>query len=152
MGFGHFLSLLMMPVDKALLMALVERWSPITHTFHLPMGEIGVPPIDLFMMTKHFMGGTPPPSSEDFDPALVARCIGPQPVVYYKGTKGVFLSWFKKDYIWATNASTLEEKEFSIRAFLLYMLTHSIFYGKSDKVYFYLLLALEDLNLVATWS
>lgn len=74
-GFWPFLSLLMFLADKALLMALMKRWSPITQTFHLPMGEIGVPPIELFMMTGFSMGGTPPPSSEDFDPASVAHCI-----------------------------------------------------------------------------
>lgn len=77
MGFGRFLSLPILSADKVLLMALVERWSPITQTFHLLMGEIGVPPIDFFMMTGFSMDDTPPPSSEDFDAKLVARCIGP---------------------------------------------------------------------------
>lgn len=77
MGFSHFLTLPMVPTDKALLMALVERWSPITQTFHLPIREIGVPPINFFMMTGLSMDGTPPPSSKDFNVDLVARCIGP---------------------------------------------------------------------------
>lgn len=46
-------------------------------------------PDRLFMMMGLSMGGTPPLSSEDFDPTLVARWIGPQPMTYYKGTKGV---------------------------------------------------------------
>lgn len=87
MGFGHFLSLPVLQVDRALLMALVERWSPVTYTFHLPMGEIEMPPIDFFMMSGFSMDGTPTPSSDDFNPTLVAWCIGPQPVAYYKGTK-----------------------------------------------------------------
>lgn len=99
LGFGCFLTLLMLPADKALLMALAERWSPITQTFHLSVGEIGVPPINFFMMIELSVASTPPPNLEDFDRALVARCIGTQNVVYYKGTKGVLLSWFKKDYI-----------------------------------------------------
>lgn len=77
MGFGRFLTLPMVPADKALLMALVERWFPITRTFYLLVGEIGVPSIDFYMMTGLSMGGTPPSSSEDFDLALVAPCIGP---------------------------------------------------------------------------
>lgn len=61
MGFEPFLSIPLLKVDKALLMALAERWSPITHTFHLPMGEIGLPSVDFYMMTHLPMGGYPPP-------------------------------------------------------------------------------------------
>lgn len=127
MGFGRFLTLLMVPADKALLMALVERWSPITPTFHLPVGEIRVPLINLFMTIRLDIDGKPPPSSEEFNAELVAHCIRPQLVVYYKGTKGVLPSWFKNDYIWATNESSDMEKAYSTQAFLLYILTCSIF-------------------------
>lgn len=134
MGFGCFLTLPMVPADKALLMAFAERWSPITWTFHLLIAEIRMTPMNFFMMTGLSMGGTPPPSLEDFDPALVAHCIGPQLVVYYKGTKGVLPSWFEEEYVWATDASSEVEQAQSTWAFLLYMLTQLIFCGKSDKV------------------
>lgn len=114
--------------------------------------EIGVPSIDFYMMIRLSMDGTPPPNLEDFNAKLKARCIGPQPVVYYKGTKGVPPSWFENGKVWATDASMPTKKAISTRAFLLYMLTHSIFCGKSDRVYFYLLSTLEDLDLVATQS
>lgn len=152
MGFGRFLTLPVVQADNALSMALAERWSPITWTFHLPVGEIGVPLINLFMMTGLSMNGTPPPCSKDFDANLVARCIGPHPMAYFKGNKGVLPSWFETDYIWATNASMPAKKAFSTRAFLLYMLTRLIFYEKSDMIYFYLLSALEELDLVAMRS
>lgn len=80
-------------------MALVERWSPITQSFHLPAREIGVPPINMFIMTGLSIDGTPPPSSEEFNAKLVAHYIGPYLVVYYKGTKGVLPLWFENDYI-----------------------------------------------------
>lgn len=86
MGFGCFLTLPMVLAYNALLMTFVERWSPITRTFHLPAREIGMTPVDFFMMMGLSMGGTAPPSSDDFDPVLVAHCIRPQPMVYYKGT------------------------------------------------------------------
>lgn len=94
-----------------------------------------MPLIDFDIMSGLSMDGTPPPSSEDFDADLVAHCIRPQHVVYYKGTKDVLPSWFEKDYVWATNDSTPTKKAYSTRAFLLYMLTRSIFLRKSDKVY-----------------
>lgn len=116
------------------------------------MGEIGLPPIDFFMMMGLSMDGMPPPSSDNFDLVLVPQCIGPQPMAYYKGTKGVLPSWFENDYVWATNQSSPEEIAFPTHAFLVYMLAHAIFCGKRDKVYFYLLPAFKDLNLMATWS
>lgn len=114
------------------------------------MGEIGLPPIDFFIMTSLSMDSMPPLSSDDFDLELVAWCIGRQPIEYYKGTKGVLPSWFKKKYVWDTNQSSLAEIDFSTHTFLIYMLTRSIFCGKSDRVYFHLLLDLEDLDLVGT--
>lgn len=50
----------LLKADKALLMALVERWSPISCTFHLPLGEIGLNPTDFYMMTRLLMRGDPP--------------------------------------------------------------------------------------------
>lgn len=64
MGFSHFLSLLVLQADRDLLVALVERWSSITRTFHLLMGEIGMLLIDFFIMTGLSIDGTPPPSLE----------------------------------------------------------------------------------------
>ena len=111
-----------------------------------------MPLIDYFMMIGLSMDGTSSPSSEDFDTDLVVRYSWPQPVVYYKGIKGVLPSWFEKDYVWATNDSTPAEKAYSTWVFLLYLLTRSIFYRKSNRVYFYLLPALENLDLVTTQS
>lgn len=73
-------------------------------------------------------------------------------MAYYKGTNGVLPSWFEKDYVRTTNQSPPEEIAFSTHAFLVYMLTRSIFYGKSNMIYFHLLLTLEELDLVATHS
>lgn len=64
-GFGPFLNLSSLKADKSLLMALAERWSPMTRTFHLPMREIGLPQmrkiglpqIDIYMMTGLSMDG-----------------------------------------------------------------------------------------------
>ena len=37
------------PVDRALLSALVDRWRPETHTFHLPIGEMAMTLQDVSM-------------------------------------------------------------------------------------------------------
>lgn len=111
-----------------------------------------MPPIDFFIMTSLLMDGTPPPSTNEADVELVMRCIGPQLVEYYKSTRGVLALWFEKNYMWATNQSTPAEMDFSSRTFLIYMLTHFFFCGKSDQVYFHLLSAIENLDMVDTYS
>lgn len=99
-------------------MVLVERWSPITHTFYLPMGDIGVPLIDFYMMTPLPMEEKPPPYVMNPSPELIHKCLGSQPVVYERGFKRVLLSWFKESYMWAKDESFKDEVDFMIRAFL----------------------------------
>jgi hypothetical protein len=38
-------------MDEALLIGLVDRWRPETHTFHLPFGEMTVTLKDVAMLT-----------------------------------------------------------------------------------------------------
>lgn len=92
MGFGSFLTLPVLKVDRILMTALAKRWLPVTCTFHLPMGEIGMPLIDLYMMSRLPIGGTLPLSIDELDLDIVRRCMGPQTKEYYKGTKGVLAS------------------------------------------------------------
>ena len=54
-------------VDRALLSALVDRWRPETHTFHLPVGEMAVTLQDVSMLL-----GLPHDGR-----AVAARPVGP---------------------------------------------------------------------------
>jgi hypothetical protein len=46
-------------MDSAALMALVDRWHPEPHTFHLPCGETTVTLQDVTMILDLPIGGTP---------------------------------------------------------------------------------------------
>lgn len=50
--FGEFLALPRFAhVDRCLVEALTERWWPTTHTFHFPDFELGLTPLDFYMLT-----------------------------------------------------------------------------------------------------
>lgn len=97
--FGPLLTLPVLKADRALMMALAERWSPVTYTFHFPIGDIGMPLIDFYMITGLFMDDTPPLSTDELDLEMVRSCIGPQPIECYKGIKGVLASCFETKYV-----------------------------------------------------
>ena len=48
-----------MEVDDALITALVERWRPVTHMFHLPLGEMGITLQDINVMLGILVDGLP---------------------------------------------------------------------------------------------
>lgn len=47
------------PYDQSLLSALVDRWRPETHTFHMPFGEMTVTLQDVSMLTGLPIHGRP---------------------------------------------------------------------------------------------
>ena len=56
-----------MQVDHALIIALVERWRPETHTFHLPHGKVGITLQDIEVMLGVPIDGLPVTGSVKLD-------------------------------------------------------------------------------------
>ncbi|KAF6160379.1 hypothetical protein GIB67_019148 [Kingdonia uniflora] len=52
--------------DNEVVLAMVERWWPNTHTFHLPCGELGITPRDFTVLTGIGIGIGEPITFEDF--------------------------------------------------------------------------------------
>ena len=55
-----------MEVDHALITALVERWCPKMHTFHLPHGKMGITLQDIDVMLGILMDGLPVTGKTDY--------------------------------------------------------------------------------------
>ncbi|XP_030937313.1 serine/threonine-protein phosphatase 7 long form homolog [Quercus lobata] len=58
-GFEGLFKVLNLEVDYALITALVERWRPETHTFHLPHGEMSITLQDIEVMLGVPVDGLP---------------------------------------------------------------------------------------------
>lgn len=60
-GFTHFLDGLIETQRSTMLVsALTERWWDTTNTFHLPVGEMTMTPLDFYMITGLSVGGGTP--------------------------------------------------------------------------------------------
>ena len=64
-GFAGLSKLPFIHVDWALVMALVERWRPETHTFHLPHGEMTITLQDVEVLLGLPIDGRPVTGSTD---------------------------------------------------------------------------------------
>lgn len=97
-----------MEVDHALITALVERWRPETHTFHLPHGEISITLQDIEVMLGVPVDGLPVTGSAKGNwPALCRDFLGrlpPDPVPHPHENKSILagarlrVSWLKEQF------------------------------------------------------
>ena len=49
-GFGHVIKISNCTIDSKFILAMLERWRPETHRFHLPIGECTVTLEDVYML------------------------------------------------------------------------------------------------------
>ncbi|WVZ64417.1 hypothetical protein U9M48_013930, partial [Paspalum notatum var. saurae] len=89
------------PLDPALLTALVDRWRPETHTFHLPCGEMTITLEDTVMILGLPVDGSP---------------------VIHRRTSGVTTGWFQQHFVVCPPDAGQVQVERHARAWLWYLL------------------------------
>ncbi|KAL0000066.1 hypothetical protein SO802_019668 [Lithocarpus litseifolius] len=97
-----------MEVDHALIIALVERWHPETHTFHLLHGEMGITLQDIEVMLGVPIDGLPVTGSVKLEwPVLCRDLLGhrpPDPVLHPHKNISILagarlrVSWLKEQF------------------------------------------------------
>ena len=79
-GFEELFKVPNLELDHVLITALVERWHPGTHTFHLPHGEMGITLQDIEVMLGVPVDGLPVTGGVELDwPRLCLELLGHRP-------------------------------------------------------------------------
>ncbi|XP_058225789.1 uncharacterized protein LOC131334672 isoform X2 [Rhododendron vialii] len=149
-GFGQFIPTLMQTKnDHAVLTALAERWQDTSNTFHFPVGEMTVTPLDFAAITGLRVGGEPIPFDTGIyrDEAALRWFLGRVPdrdgeMVKYEQ----FREYLKKI------PTTQQEEEQMARAYLLYLFGASLYPNRRSKVHLSYLPALRDLSTASRFD
>src|ERR1044072_9115449 len=123
-GFGFALWLPDLRIDHHLIMALIERWRPETHTFHFPYGEATIILEDVALHLSLPIEGAPVTGKDTLDwNNLCTRLLGVDLPQKSKGTPGtVSLAWLEKTYSQLSSNSSDEVITQYARARILLML------------------------------
>ncbi|KAL9669847.1 hypothetical protein QQ045_007397 [Rhodiola kirilowii] len=140
--------------DPLLLTAVIERWRPETHTFHLNEGEATITLQDVSLLTGLSVEGEPMmgKSQLNFDEVCV-RLLGVYPECYDKGPGMTKRSWFTNHLVQIPVDADDETLKKYARAYLLNLIGSTLFSDKSGTtIPLYFLPLLEDLDRVRNYS
>ncbi|XP_058771856.1 protein MAIN-LIKE 2-like [Vicia villosa] len=101
-GFGHVSKINFRSVDSKLVIAMLERWRPETHTFHLPTGECTITLEDINMLFGLRIDGRAVVGETEGPDYACIDALGIEPIVLFpdKSHNVLHSSWFKfvKDF------------------------------------------------------
>nr|KYP69594.1 Serine/threonine protein phosphatase 7 long form isogeny [Cajanus cajan] len=137
------------PVDNHLISALVERWRPETHTFHMPFGECTITLEDVAMLLGLKISGAPITGYATMDwAALVQRLLGMTPPESVLVGGRLRMSWIDRHFSDVSeHVHSQEQLERYTRAFILRMIGGYLLTDHSSSfVSLRYLALLEDLD------
>lgn len=141
-------------LDKALITALVERWRPETHSFHLASGEITVTLQDVAMLFALPIDGRPVCSTTDHDYGqVVLDCFGLDargPAM--PGKSFLHYKWLKNNFYELPEEADDMTVERHVRAYILSLLCGVLFPDGTGRMSLIYLPLIADLSRVSTYS
>ncbi|KAI8570238.1 hypothetical protein RHMOL_Rhmol01G0018700 [Rhododendron molle] len=157
-GFGGILEMPFITLDRAFITALVERWRPETHTFHLRSGESTVTLQDVEIITGLAVDGRPVTGDTRFDQdkkkELCERLLGLNPPGEVMSGFKVSLKWLRDNF----NGKVEEEDDEvtvlrKARGCILQLIGGIVLPDQSSShVHLCFLSLLDDLQLAGTYS
>ncbi|KAG8077845.1 hypothetical protein GUJ93_ZPchr0007g5763 [Zizania palustris] len=141
-------------LDKALITALVERWRPETHSFHLASGEMAVTLQDVAMLLALPIDGRPVCSTTDHDYGqMVIDCLGHDPRgPSMPGKSFLHYKWLKKLFYELPEGADDQTVERHVRAYILSLLCGVLFPDGTGRMSLIYLPLIADLSRVGTYS
>lgn len=141
-------------LDKALITALVERWRPETHSFHLASGEMTVTLQDVAMLFALPIDGRPVCSSTEHDYGqMVLDCLGHDPRGQsMPGKSFLHYKWLKKHFYELPEGADDHTVQRHVRAYILSLLCGVLFPDGTGRMSLIYLPLVADLSLVGTYS
>ncbi|CAL0312758.1 unnamed protein product [Lupinus luteus] len=154
-GFGQLSRLPSFNIDASLITAIVERWRPETHTFHLPTGECTITLEDVSMQLGVSVNGLPVTGPTFFDwNELCYDLLGKIPIEG-QDMRGCELKllWLIQNFTTLpTNPSQLQLEQYC-RAHILHIIGGELIPNKSNnRVHLMYLSLLRDLSQVRRYS
>ena len=134
-GFAGLSKLRSIQLDWALLTALVERWRPETHTFHLPHGEMTITLQDIEVLFGLPVDGRPVIGSTNQPwPALANDLLGESPPEeMYRGGR-LSMTWLSKKFCLLLDRVPEEDVRRHTRAYILQICGGILFADKSGNL------------------
>ena len=121
------------PLNPPALTALVDRWRPETHTFHLPVGEMTVTLEDVAMILGlpirglPVTGDAPPDGWRGRVEAFLGRPVPPPPQGQKAQSSGVPLRWLREQFAHCPDDADEALVTFHCRAWVLHLFGSFLF-------------------------
>lgn len=145
--------------NHAALSALVDRWRPETHSFHLPSGEMTITLQDTAMITGLPLRGRPVTGSTASAGwrRMVQELLGrapppPSPPAKESKTSGVSLKWLEENFQTLADDAGEEDVRRYCRAYVLHLFGAILFPDSAGDVASWMFLPLlRDFNEAGTY-
>jgi len=153
-GFGHLLSIPSIDINHHLIIALVERWRPETHTFHFRLGESTITLQDVALQLGLSINGQPITGFTSGDMVEVFQyLLGSIPSLNVIKGNTIKLSWLNNNFQQFSVDATDDVIAQHARAHILSLIESLLMPNTStSRVHLMYMLLLADLTHVATYS
>ncbi|XP_058733592.1 serine/threonine-protein phosphatase 7 long form homolog [Vicia villosa] len=132
-GLYHVTNIHSTQIDNRLILALLERWRPETHTFHLPTGECTITLEDVSMLLGLPIEGTQLNGPSELDDDVWPAIVGETPPQNALHGSAVRLTWLKGIYQAEANRPTEEHKTRHARIYIMILIGQLLFPDKSGS-------------------